>query len=206
RGHGVLGNDHPIGRGNRYFNTSLPQRSHDPEKARFHLKKAGAEGLTVSLSAADEAFAGAVDAAVLFAEQAKQSGITINVVREPNDGYWSNVWMKKPWCMAYWSGSVTEDLMFSSGYSKSSAWNDTRWSNDRFETLLLAARAELDDAKRRDMYWEMQQIVSDDGGVIIPVFASYVGAHSNKVGHPDVIASNEDLDGGKVTERWWINS
>ncbi|MER9959282.1 ABC transporter substrate-binding protein, partial [Mesorhizobium australicum] len=206
RGHGVLGNDHPIGRGNRYLNTSLPQRHYDPDKARFHLKKAGAEGLTVSLSAADAAFAGAVDAAVLVAEQAKQVGITINVIREPNDGYWSNVWMKKPWCMAYWSGRATEDLMFSYGYSKNSASNDTHWSNERFETLLVAARAELDDAKRRAMYWEMQKIVSDDGGAIIPVFASYVGAHSGKVGHPDVIASNLDMDGGKVTERWWIDS
>ncbi|MER9345333.1 hypothetical protein NKI41_32325 [Mesorhizobium sp. M0601] len=180
----------------------MPQRHYDPDKARFHLKKAGAEGLAVSLSAADVAFAGAVDAAVLVAEQAKQSGITINVVREPSDGYWSNVWRKKPWCMSYWSGSATEDLMFTSGYSRNS--NETHWSNERFETLLVTA--ELDDAKRRAMYWEMQKIVSDDGATIIPVFASYVGAHSSKVGHPDVIASNYDMDGCKITERWWINS
>ncbi|MER9959149.1 peptide ABC transporter substrate-binding protein, partial [Mesorhizobium australicum] len=121
-------------------------------------------------------------------------------------GYWSNVWMKKPWCMAYWSGRATEDLMFSSGYSKNTSWNETHWTNERFETLLVAARAELDEEKRRAMYWEMQQIVSDDGGAIIPVFASYVAAHSSKVGHPDVIGRNYDMDGSKITERWWINS
>ena len=49
----------------------------------------------MDLSAADAAFAGAVDAAVLYKEHAVAAGIEINVIREPNDGYWSAVWMKK---------------------------------------------------------------------------------------------------------------
>ena len=53
------------------------------------------EGLKVDLSAADAAFAGSVDAALLMAEHAKAAGIEINVIREPNDGYWDNVWLKK---------------------------------------------------------------------------------------------------------------
>ncbi|RUV40649.1 peptide ABC transporter substrate-binding protein, partial [Mesorhizobium sp. M5C.F.Ca.IN.020.29.1.1] len=40
-GHGKLGNDHPIGSTNRFFAKNLPQREFDPDKARFHLKKAG---------------------------------------------------------------------------------------------------------------------------------------------------------------------
>jgi peptide/nickel transport system substrate-binding protein len=72
RGHGVLGNDHPIGLSNRYHasESELPQRKYDPEKARFHLKKAGLSNLKVDLSAADAAFGGAVDAAVLMREHA----------------------------------------------------------------------------------------------------------------------------------------
>jgi peptide/nickel transport system substrate-binding protein len=30
-----------------------------------------------------------------MAESARSAGLDIEVVREPNDGYWSNVWMKK---------------------------------------------------------------------------------------------------------------
>ncbi len=36
---------------------------------------------------------------MLYAEQAKAAGININVVREPNDGYYSDVWLKKPFCI-----------------------------------------------------------------------------------------------------------
>ncbi|NIP90213.1 MAG: peptide ABC transporter substrate-binding protein, partial [Gammaproteobacteria bacterium] len=68
--------------------------------------------LKVNLSAADAAFAGAVDAAVLYKEHAAKAGIEINVVREPNDGYWSNVWLVKPFSMVFWGGRPTEDWMF----------------------------------------------------------------------------------------------
>ena len=76
--------------------------------------------------AAHAAFGGAVDAAVLFKEHAAKAGIKIEVVREPNDGYWENVWMKKPWVMCYWSGRATADWMFSTAYAQDSPWEDRR--------------------------------------------------------------------------------
>jgi len=203
RGHGALGNDHPIGRSNPYHAADLPQRKYDPDKAKFHLKQAGLSSLKVDLSAADAAFAGAVDAAVLYKEHAAKAGIEINVVREPNDGYWSNVWMKKGFCAVYSKGRLTEDWMFSIAYADGAAWNDSFWKHEKFNQLLVAARAELDAAKRRQVYFEMQKIVSDEGGVVIPMFANYVFAMSEKVQH-DVMAANMDLDGEKGMERWWF--
>jgi len=206
-GYGSVGNDHPIGKSNRYIATEeeLPQRAYDPDKAKYYLKQAGLDSLEVSLSAADAAFSGAVDAALLYSEKAAKAGITIEVVREPNDGYWSNVWMKKPWSAVYWGGRPTEDWMFSTAYSSGAAWNDTFWENARFNELLVAARSELDETKRRGMYVEMQQLVSNDGGVIVPMFASYVGAHSDKLAHGDSIAANWAMDGNRLIERWWFS-
>ena len=60
RGHGVVGNDHPIGRSQRYHASELPQRMYDIDKAKFHLKKAGLSSLKVDLSAANAAFGGAL--------------------------------------------------------------------------------------------------------------------------------------------------
>ena len=68
------------------------------------------------------AYSGALDAAVLFQASAKDAGININVVREPNDGYWSDVWMKKPWSASYWGGYSTEDTMLSTGFAPGAAW------------------------------------------------------------------------------------
>ena len=203
KGHGTVGNDHPISPGNQYHDASLEQRVYDPEKAKWHMKNAGLSSLSVPLSAADAAFGGAVDAAVLYKESAGIAGIEIDVVREPNDGYWSNVWMNKPWCACYWSGRPTPDAMFSEAYSKGAAWNDTFWNDDSFNALLVEGRAELDQAKRREMYAEMQQILRDRGGVVVPMFANYVFAATNKLKHSK-LASNWDVDGQKFSERWWF--
>ena len=203
RGHGSVGNDHPISTANRYHAAALPQRTYDPEKAKWHLKEAGLSSLKVDLSAADAAFAGAVDAAVLYKEHAAKAGIDINVVREPNDGYWSAVWMAKPWCMCYWGGRPTEDGMFSTAYAADADWNDTFWDHEKFNKLLVEARAELNDAKRREMYFEMQQICSDEGGVVVPMFNNYVFAISTKIEHGPM-QGNWDLDGSLWMERWWF--
>ena len=203
RGRGRPGNDSPITPANRYFAADIPVREYDPEKAKFHLKQAGLSSLKVDLSAADAAFNGAIDTAVLFKEHAAKAGIEINVVREPNDGYWTNVWTKKPFVMCFWAGRPTEDWMFSQVYAKGARWNDTHWSNDRFNTLLLEARAELDQGNRRAMYREMQLIVRDEGGVVIPMYANFVDARSVKIARAKELGSNYDLDGWKCIERWW---
>ena len=106
-GYGSVGNDHPIGQGQRFYNTELEQKALIPTSAPFHLKKAGLDSVDVKLSAADAAFVGAVDAAVLYQSSAARRASTSPRSREPNDGYWSDVWMKKPFRLAvYWSGRV----------------------------------------------------------------------------------------------------
>ncbi|PHR30256.1 MAG: peptide ABC transporter substrate-binding protein [Desulfotalea sp.] len=205
RGYGSIGNDHPISSASRYFASELPQRQFDPDKAKFHLKKAGLTNTSFDFHTAEAAFVGAVDAAVIYKETAAKAGININVIREPNDGYWSNVWMKKPWCAVMWGGRPTEDMMFSTAYAADAAWNDTSWKNKRFNELLIAARAELDEPKRRAMYVEMQSIVRDDGGVVVPMFAADLAATSDKIGHGPV-SVNWELDGFRAPERWWFKS
>jgi peptide/nickel transport system substrate-binding protein len=203
KGHGTVGKDNPVGPSYRYYSKELKPIPYDPEKAKFHLKKAGLSELSVKLSAADAAFAGAVDAAVLYKEHAAKAGINIQVIRESNDGYWSSVWLKKPWCACYWAGYATEDMIFSTGYSSGAAWNDTHWDNELFNKLLVQARAELDEAKRREMYVEMQRILQDEGGSIVPMFANAIDGRNDKVAHGKV-SSIAAFDGRRIIERWWL--
>jgi len=202
-GYGLVGNDHPIQPGSRFINAALEQRAYDPDKSRFYLRKAGVESLKVRLQASDAAYTGAVDASVLFKEQARQAGIDIDVVREPADGYFSNVWMKQPFTTSFWYSSLTADRMFSIGYAKGAAWNETHWDNARFNQLLTAARGEMNAPLRQEMYNEMQALCRDDGGAIVPLFASSVAARSNRVSHGPLTAPYGELDGLRLIERWW---
>lgn len=205
-GHGSVSNDNPIGPANQFFNPDMEAKAYDPDKAKFYLNEAGLTSLDVTLVASDAAFSGSVDAATLWAERATAAGINITVERAPGDGYWDNVWMKQPFCASYWGGRPTEDQAFSIAYASGAAWNESFWSNARFDELLLAARSEIDTTKRREMYFEMQQILSFEGSTVIPMYNNYVMALNETVGTPDKVAGNWNFDGFRAVERWWFNA
>jgi peptide/nickel transport system substrate-binding protein len=204
-GSATIGNDFHISPAMPYWPEDIPQREYDPDQARSLLKKAGAEGLEVSISVAESVFSGAVDACVLYAEQAKKAGITVNVVREPSDGYYSDVWLKKPFTMVSWGARPTPDVMFSLAYKADAAWNESNWKNERFNELLLQAKAELDQERRAEMYHEMAMIARDDGGTIIPFFNNFVYARRSNVERGPEVAASWSLDGGRAPSRWWFS-
>ena len=193
-GHGAVGNDTPIGPANQYVNTEMEQLEYDADKAKFYMQQAGLDSINIDLSASNAAFEGAVDAAQLDQASASAAGININVIQEPADGYWSNVWLKKGFCACYWSGRATEDWMFSTSYEAGVPWNDSQWD----------ARAELDADKRREQYYEMQVILRDEGGVLVPMFANYVQAVNNRISSPDTIGNLWQMDNARMAERWSV--
>ncbi len=115
-GYGSVGNDFPINAAYPLFPDGIEQRIYDPDKAAFHYKKSGHSG-SVLLRTSDVAFPGAVDAAQLYQQSCAKAGITIEVKREPGDGYWSEVWNKQPFSTSYWGGRPTQDQMYSTAYS-----------------------------------------------------------------------------------------
>ncbi len=204
-GHGAVANDHPIGPANQYHaGNFIPQTEYDPDKSKYYLKLAGMSSLKIDLSASNAAFNGAIDAAQLYQNSARASGIMIDVIQEPADGYWSNVWLKKPWSACYWSGRATEDWMFSTAYEIGVPWNDTSWYNYDFQRLLLEGRVELNTARRRNIYYEMQRLCSEEGGVVIPMYANYIDAHSNKLAHGEAVGNLWTLDNSRICKRWWF--
>jgi peptide/nickel transport system substrate-binding protein len=180
QGYGTLGNDFPISSSYPYYPTDIPQRAYDPEEAASYYKKSGHSG-TILLRTSEVAFAGAVDAAVLYQQQAAKAGIQIEVQREPADGYWESVWNVQPFCASYWGGRPTQDGMYSTAYYSKADWNDTRFTREDFDKLLIEARGSLDDAKRADLYRQMALMVRDEGGLILPMFNDFIDAHGENV-------------------------
>ncbi|MBX2883671.1 MAG: ABC transporter substrate-binding protein [Granulosicoccus sp.] len=203
-GTATVGNDFHVSPGMPYAPTDIPQREYDPDKAKFHLEKAGMSNLEVSLSAADSVLPGAVDLCVLYSEHAKKAGITINPVREANDSYWADVWLKKPWVFVKWGARPTPDNMFTLAYKDDAAWNEARWQNERFNELLLQAKAELDENLRAEMYREMCLIANEDGGTVLPFFANFVYARNKSVAHSGSLSSSWECDGARSCHRWWF--
>jgi peptide/nickel transport system substrate-binding protein len=198
-----LGNDNNVASSLKYAVDPKPQYAYDIDKAKFYLKKAGLSTVTVDLSVSEAGFQGATNAAVLFKEQASAAGIVVNIIRESDDGYWSNVWRQKPFVAVDWYGRATVDWLYATTMSSDAPWNDTKFQNQHFNDLLVNGRAETDDAKRAAIYSEMQQIVHDDGGMIIVAFVNYINGVSKKLAFGDV-GGIFPGDNGRMSERWWM--
>ncbi|MGH1464005.1 MAG: ABC transporter substrate-binding protein [Cognatishimia sp.] len=204
QGHGAVAHDTPIGPANQFFAKDVPVASYDPEKARHYLAKAGLEGLRLDLSVSEQQYPGALYAAQLYQETAKAAGIEINVQHEADDTYLTEVWRQKPWCTCVWSGRLTEDWMLSTMTQTGAPWNDTLWANTHYQDLLLSARSELATAKRRSIYHDLQHLMAQEGGAVIPVYANYLDAHSSKLRNGGTVGNVFNMDNARLIERWWF--
>ena len=110
------------------------------------------ETLKVDLSVADAAFAGAIDAGVLFKETAAKCGIDINVIREPKTAIGTMSGSRSPCAPPIGAAGPRCDWMFTIAYAAGAAWNDTFWNNPRFNELLVAGpRRDRRSQARRDV-------------------------------------------------------
>lgn len=179
-GRGVVANDQPIAASNRFFFKGLPQRAYDPDKAKWHLQKAnlGSAAIPVVVS---PAATNSVEIALVMQYAAKQIGLNLDVKRMPSDGYWSTHWMKHPVGFGNINSRPSADLALTLFFKSDAPWNEAGWKNDKFDQLLVAARAEVDAAKRTQLYADMQVMVHNEGGIGIPMFISSLDGHSSKL-------------------------
>lgn len=187
RGHGVIGNDQPIAPNHRYYFAGLPQRPFDPEKAKFHLQKSGMAGKSVPIVASIAA-TGSIDMAQLMQLSGQQIGLKLDIKQVPSDGYWSNHWAKHPLGFGNVNPRPTADLLFTLFFKSDANWNESGWKSEQFDQLLLAARAETDEAKRKQHYADMQVLIHEKGGIGIPQFNASLDGYTSRLkgygGHP----------------------
>ncbi|MFM7444249.1 MAG: ABC transporter substrate-binding protein, partial [Tabrizicola sp.] len=201
-GFGSKGNDFPINAAYPLFDDTIPQREYDAAAAAEFYKKSGHDGSPIVLQVAPGAFPGAVDAANLFAASANAAGIPLSIKLEPDDGYWSNVWNVAPFCASYWGGRPVQDQMYTTAYLSTAEWNDTKFKNAKFDELLLAAKGELDQAKRKGIYSEMAHILRDEGGLICPMFNDWVEGRRAEVGGWISDPQGTLMNGTSLTKCW----
>lgn len=180
QGYAEVANDQPVPPLNRYHAADIPQRKYDPEKAKFHLNKAGVLGSPLPIVTSPAATA-SVEMGLLLQQAAQTIGLKIELKQVPADGYWSNYWMKVPVGYGNINSRPTADILLSLFFQSGAAWNESAWKNEKFDQLLVAARAETDEAKRKQMYTDMQVLIHESSGIGIPVFINGLDAHAEKL-------------------------
>ncbi|GHC76961.1 ABC transporter substrate-binding protein [Limoniibacter endophyticus] len=202
RGFAQIGNDQPIPPSNRFYRKDLAPTAYDPEKAKGLLTEAGLIGKTIPIVASPAAQQ-SVEIAMVLQQAASQIGLNLDVQRVPADGYWSNYWLKAPICFGNINPRPTPDAMFSQFYKSDAAWNESQFKNEKFDAMLTEARGITDDAKRMEIYSELQGMVSAEAGTIIPTFYDGLDAYNSKLKGIHPLPSG-NLMGNSFAEYVWL--
>jgi peptide/nickel transport system substrate-binding protein len=167
-GEGLIGQDiHVSTKHPEYSPIKTPE--YDPEKAKELLKEAGyPDGLTVNL-AVGNGWKEIVRYAEILKEDAAPAGFNINIQSMPNNQYWEK-WTEVDLGLTVWShrplGTMVLNLAYTSDDTgKPVPWNETRWIDDEFSTILKEANGTIDVEKRRELFAKLEQIQQDRGSI-----------------------------------------
>jgi len=175
-GKGRLGHDfhvcpiHP-----EYCEKAIPK--YQPEKAKELLKKAGyPDGLTVEISISKD-WEDVLRYAEILKLDASRGGFNININSMPSSDYWK-IWTETPFGITPWSGRPLGTMVLNLGYSGDKngnpvPWNETRWIDKEFESLLKKANGTLNINARRDLFCKLEDIQTERGSIGIAWWQNY---------------------------------
>ena len=178
-GHGRVAND-LYGVFDACYPADLPQRAQDIEQAKALLAEAGQEGLTIDLFAPNDTAGLAGDGAAVFADQAKDAGVTVNVKVLDGGTYWGDEYLKRTFATTSGAPARTStrsppgslptrhlpgDALATGGQQLRGALHSRRWPRP---TTTPAARSSA----------RCRQQEYDEGGYIIPFFNNLLDAYT----------------------------
>jgi peptide/nickel transport system substrate-binding protein len=180
QGHGEAAADQPVPPVDPMYG-NIPIPAQDIERAIALLAEAGyPDGLDLELHTSTGRV-GMQESAITFKDMAAAAGVRIELVSHPIDTYWADIWKKVPFCTSNWNQRPTAEQMLSLAYLCGTPGGESNWCNPEFDALVMAARAELDPDARRQILTEAQQLLADDGPVVVPYFRNYITAYSSRL-------------------------
>lgn len=177
-GQGSIGND-MYGRFDPCYPEDIPQRTQDIARAKELLAEAGQSGLTVELVTSPVA-AGLVEAAQVFAEQAKEAGVTVNVRKVDPGEFYGDQYLQWTFAQDFW---FTRSYLpqTATGSVEGAPYNETQWADSEWTALVEKANATVDEDARCELIAQAQQIEYERGGYIIWGFPNSVDAYTSAV-------------------------
>ena len=168
-GLGGIAYDHPITPTDPFYNAACTPPAYDTDLAASLLAQAGyADGIDITLYTAT-AGASMVEMATIMKEKAAPAGINIDIVVVSEDGYWSDVWLVKPFTTVWWGGRPPHEAL-SIIYMSGAKWNESKYSNPEVDRLILEGASAAGTEARKQAYGELQCLLIDEVPRIIPVF------------------------------------
>lgn len=183
-GLGVLSCDTPVGPTDQYrWNGTCNQ---DIPKAKALLAEAGYPNgidMEIPVSTVESVWPAMAE---VFQQQVAAAGIRVKIVQVPTDGYFNEVWMKKPVSMTRWNQRPA-DAALNEIYRSGATWNESFYKDAKFDAMLDDARKELNFEKRRTKYQQAQEHLYENSGTLVGFSAILTVATTARVKNLDAV-------------------
>ncbi|MFP4321267.1 MAG: ABC transporter substrate-binding protein [Anaerolineales bacterium] len=181
-GFGSLGKDSPIGPVyGAFHNEDLELAERNVEEARNLLAEAGYEdGLDIDFYVPNSG-----DRPLLaqqLAAQWEEAGINANIILQDEATYYAeDGWLEVDLGITGWGARPVPQIFLNQYVTSDGVWNESHWSNERVDELIALAGSTTDEQERIDAYHEIQQIMLEEGPIIVPYFFAAFMVHDAAV-------------------------
>jgi peptide/nickel transport system substrate-binding protein len=169
---------------------------YSPEEAKKLLAESGfPDGIDVEITTKPDPTweQTAVEAMV---EQWKLAGIRAKINVMPSNKYW-DVWDKVPFGFTFWTHRPLGFMVLALGYRTGVPWNESSYSNAKFDELLDKAEGTLDVKARAEIIGELEKIMLEDGPISQPLWRAVYAAYDKRVKgfnvHPTLYIFGEEI-------------
>ena len=158
----------------------LPFMQRDVEAAKKLLAEAGhPNGIDVEI-ASKKAPAWELQAVQTMVEQWKDAGIRVKINVMPSAQFW-DVWDKVPFGFTSWAHRPLGFMVLALGYRSGVPWNESRFDDAEFDTLLTQAEGTLDVDERREILGQIEMIMQERGPITQPLWRGIFAAFDQRV-------------------------
>ncbi|WP_344273316.1 ABC transporter substrate-binding protein [Streptomyces hebeiensis] len=179
-GYGTVAND-ILGTGDPDYAKDIPQRTQDLAKAKQLLNDAGFDlSRTYDLVTTDD-IAGLADSATLFANQAREAGIKVNVVKQESGAFWQKTWKTGDFYTTYWGTNDSVVFFASKVLASGSGQNESGWDDKEFDAAYRKVIGTKDATQRAGYLKQLQQIEYDSSGHLLWGMADGIDLAAAKV-------------------------
>jgi len=181
---GVIGPDCHVSPVHPEFSPMEAQK-YDPEKAKALLAEAGyPDGIDCTI-AVGEQWPDIVSYGQILKTDAEPAGIRITINSMPGESYW-DVWTEADFAVTSWAHRPLAVMTLPLAYvcdkeGTPVPWNESRWCDAEFDTLLTQAMGILDVEERRKVMADIQKIQVERGSIGIPYWMNVWVAHNPKL-------------------------
>lgn len=162
QGLGLVAQNHHVGPMHPEY-AELPPIARDPEKALAMLTEAGHAATEIELVSLDDDLNRNTCDAV--AAQMRDAGMKVKRTVVPGNTFWNN-WLVYPFSSTEWSMRPLGVQVYALAYRTGVPWNETSFSDPKFDELLDRAMTLASPDDRRPLMAEMETILRDSGVLI----------------------------------------